>query len=110
MSFRIAKDKWTSRERTFARSGPLTYDKLQHFIGGALFFSIGAICHPYFGLAFSMSFWFIWEIKDALIPWENRYETNWPIRYNWGGDGFSWRDMIAAWAGALITFTIGITL
>jgi hypothetical protein len=100
---KLANDKWTSRERTFARSGLLTYDKLQHFIGGMLF-AIPSV-------TFSLAFWFMWEIKDAIIPWEKRYETNWPIRYNWGGDGFSWRDCLAAWLGAaIIYFTKGALL
>jgi len=93
MRFRFAKDKWLSREYTFAESGLLSYDKFQHFIGGFLF----ALINP----VFSMIFWFLWEVKDGFLRWEeDKYITNWPLKYNWGGDGFSWRDMLAAWLGA----------
>ncbi len=94
MIWRWAKDKWLSQEFTWARRGPLSYDKLQHFLGGALFAA--------FNFWFSLFFWFLWEIKDALIPWEKKYCTRIIIVYNWGGDGFSWKDMIAAWLGALL--------
>jgi hypothetical protein len=99
MIWRWANDRWLSREYTFAKDGILTYDKLQHFLGGALF--------AIFNLWFSLAFWFLWEVKDALFPWENdRYITRWPIHYNWGGDGFSWRDMLAAWFGAGLIYLL----
>ena len=103
-NFRFARDKWLSQEFTWAKKGPITYDKLQHFIGGIFLFALGALIHPDFGLAFSMAFWFLWEVKDGLIPWESMPVTTWPLKYNWGGDGFSWRDMIAAWAGAILCY------
>jgi hypothetical protein len=107
MKFRIAKDKWFSKEYTFSNKGLSSYDKFQHFIGGVVatllltfFFTVPL------ALTGSMLFWFLWEVKDGIIPWEARPVTKWPILYNWGGDGFSWRDMIAAWAGALSAFAV----
>lgn len=90
---KFAKDTWLSKEYTFARMGILSYDKFQHFLGGFLFAIPGA--------RFSVIFWTLWEVKDGFISWTKGHVTTWPIRYNWGGDGFSWRDMVAAWAGAL---------
>lgn len=110
MSFRFARDHWLSRERTFAKSGPLTFDKLQHFIGGMV---AVLLLFPFVSLLWaalgSMLFWFLWEVKDSLLPWEDGHVTHFPIKYNWGGDGFSWRDMLAAWTGALL-ITGGMTL
>jgi len=94
MQFLIANDTWTSRETTFTKTGLMAYDKVQHFLGGFLF----AILNVWFSIAF----WLLWEIKDGFISYKKGYITNWPIRYNWGGDGFSWRDLVASWIGALI--------
>lgn len=112
---KLAKDTWNSREFTFTQSGFLTYDKVQHFIGGAvavlLLFPFIGLCWAVIG---SMLFWFLWEIKDGYLDWNDRKENGdyrWQtitfgFRYNWGGDGFSWRDMVAAWLGAGIIYTI----
>jgi len=79
-----------------------------HCIGGIVFtilfglmsrnLIIGAIC--------SAIFWFLWEIKDGLIKWEDGYCTGWPIHYNWGGDGLSYKDMLVAWIGAILILLI----
>lgn len=98
MKWRWAKDSWTSKEYTFATRGPLAHDKVQHFLGGFLFSAVS----PFF----SAVFWALWEVKDALVRWEDEYITNWPITYNWGGDGASWRDAVAAWAGVLSWYLI----
>ena len=112
MNFRFAKDKWLSQEFTFAESGLLSYDKFQHFLGGAILsFVINFLLRSeIIGLIVSAIFWFLWEVKDGLLRWEEgKYITNWIIRYNWGGDGFSWKDMLAAWLGAgLSTIFYGI--
>jgi hypothetical protein len=106
---KFAKDSWCSHEYTWAQSGLLTYDKIQHFIGGLvavlLLFPLVGL---WYALAGSMLFWFLWEVKDGFLLWNDRkadgsyrWETvTFGFHYNWGGDGFSWRDMVAAWAGA----------
>lgn len=94
MKLEFAHDTWTSRETIFTKTDLLSYDKVQHFLGGFLF----AILNIWF----SIVFWLLWEIKDGFISYKKGYITNWPIRYNWGGDGFSWRDLIASWLGVLI--------
>jgi len=103
MKFRIAKDKWNSKEFTFAEKGLLSYDKFQHFLGGFIFafiFSFFTSC--YIGSVLSILFWFLWEIKDAILDWEDGYCTHFPIKYNWGGDGFSYKDFIAACGGVIL--------
>jgi len=111
MNFRFAKDKWLSQEFTFVQSGLLSYDKFQHFLGGAAFSLVVTIFADWIvGLISSMLFWFIWEIKDGFLDYENGYFTDFPIRYNWGGDGFSWKDMLAAWAGAGLILIMGLLI
>lgn len=105
LKFRFAKDIWLSHEYTFAKSGLLTYDKFQHFMGGIVVSLIGTLIsrNMAIGLISSAVFWFLWEVKDGILRWEEgQYITHWPIRYNWGGDGFSWKDMLAAWAGIFL--------
>jgi len=95
MTFRFAKDRWTSREKTFTDHGILSYDKVQHFVGGAL---LSVFVGPLLAVVFA----FLWEVKDGLVAWEDGYITRWPIRYNWGGDGFSWKDFVASIGGVII--------
>ncbi len=67
----IRKDKW----QHFAASGVL-------YIGFRLFGGRegeSAVAAASTGV--------LWEVKDAILPWE---------KYGfWGGDGFSWRDIVA---------------
>jgi len=99
-----ANDKWTSKETTFAQSGPLAYDKVQHFLGGLL---LGLLFRfmfhdPYFIRDVALVA-FLWELKDGWVDWRDGYVTEWPIRYNWGGDGFSWKDLLASIAGVIVS-------
>lgn len=107
---RFAKDKWLSQEFTFAKSGLLSYDKFQHFVGGIVFTMLFGIMlwGIIKGAIASAIFWFLWEVKDGLLKWENGYISHWPIWYNWGGDGFSYKDMLAAWCGAILILIGGL--
>jgi hypothetical protein len=102
--FRFAHDKWNSKEDTFKLPGILAHDKVQHFIGGLLLALISPLA--------SMIFWALWEVKDALLPWEHGYYTWFPFigKMNWGGDGFSYKDMISSWIGAIIIFSLTLIL
>ena len=94
--FRIAQDTWTSKERSIIKSGPLVYDKLQHFIGGVI---LGVAFPPVIATGLNG----IWEIKDGLVKWE------WNIKiwkYNLGGDGFSYRDLTATQIGIIIGYYV----
>lgn len=106
--WRWSKDKWNSLEHTYSFLGNtlLLYDKVQHFIGGLLVFLVFIVTHrlvgyptsPLFCFTLATSFWWAWEIKDALVPHE---KYGW-----WGGDGFSWRDAVASTAGAAVGFVV----
>ena len=60
---------------------------------------LGAIVGPLATAAIAVA----WELKDAVLPWEAGVVTRWPVVYNWGGDGFSWRDLVATIVGGLIS-------
>lgn len=98
-TWRWANDKWLSKEESslprFLRGTICSYDKLQHLVGGFIL----ALFNPYIAFAF----WFMWEVKDAIIPCEMKYIM---FGYNWGGDGFSIKDLIAATAGIVIALII----
>ena len=93
MQWRWARDSWLSRGGLV-----LTYDKLEHFL-------------TYLGLTF-IGFWLridstipillmigiLWEIKDALLPYEK-------VGF-WGGDGFSWKDLMANIAGIAVGYVL----
>ena len=98
MKFRMAKDSWTSKETSmipkFLRGHFTDSDKVQHALGGlVLALILGIWTSPIIAGALSALFWKLWEVKDAYVPWET-------VGF-WGGDGFSWRDMLASWGGAL---------
>ena len=91
---RFAKDSWTSKTdfpHCF-RGTVLEHDKLQHLLGGVL---MGFVAAPLLigGLFVALLAAVVWEIKDGYMY----FETFGP----WGGDGFSWRDMLATWAGSI---------
>lgn len=78
------------------------YDKLTHFVGFSwqylfikktgMFKDKEVLC----GTAISAV---LWECKDALLPWEKYGD--------WGGDGFSYKDLIWSLAGIGISYWIG---
>lgn len=89
IQFTFAKDRWDSKDGLL-----IPYDKVEHFLS-------------YFTLTVFLSFFatpaavfvallvagVVWEIKDAIVS----YRRN-PF---WGGDGFSWKDLLANLAGML---------
>jgi len=81
--WRNANDKWTGM------------DKAGHFVGSATLYmglrSIGI--NDIDSVALTVIGGIIWEVKDALIPYE---KVGW-----WGGDGFSWRDIVWDIGGVL---------
>lgn len=88
--FTFAKDRWDSKDGLL-----IPYDKVEHFLS-------------YFALTIFLSFFagppavfvallvagVVWEVKDAIVS----YRRN-PF---WGGDGFSWKDLLANFAGMLL--------
>ena len=86
--FRFAQDSWTGS------------DKLDHALGGAVtMLAVSGLTHDAdVSLKYSVLFWALWEIKDALVRWED-------AGY-WGGDGFSYKDLAWSTAGVLAVYTI----
>ena len=104
-SGRIARDLWGSEELSFVKYFPFLHkipiikkDKFQHFAGG---FILGMM----FGIK-GAEFAAFWEVKDAVIPYE-KLSGQWK---KWGGDGFSWKDLVSTLAGVILGTFISITL
>ncbi len=94
-NFRWAHDSWLSRGGLVVK-----YDKLEH----ALAYFVGSVFLLWLGLPYDEVFFFLflagvmWEIKDAHIPFETYGK--------FGGDGFSWRDIIANLTGIFAGFLV----
>ena len=88
----LSHDTWNSTSGAFIK-----YDKIEHFIGGIItylifrhVFKLNVQDSSYW----SFVFWSMWEHKDALLSYK---------KYGfWGGDGFSYRDLIASTGGIMI--------
>ncbi len=94
MQWRWAKDNWLSKGGVI-----LVYDKAEHFLTYCLLTVAGLLLkldHTGFIL---LILGVLWEIKDALLPYERAGF--------WGGDGFSWKDLVANGLG--IGFGIWVT-
>jgi VanZ family protein len=92
--WRWAHDRWLSKGGTI-----LPYDKLEHFL---IYFLAGFLLSFKFAAEIVIILLFaiglLWEIKDALMPYE---KYGW-----WGGEGFSWKDLIAN----IIGIALGLAL
>ncbi len=90
MPWRWANDEWW------------TGDKLGHFLGGLaspLLLWVVFHLHRSWCVVLSLAFWWLWEVKDVFVRWED---------WGWiGGDGFSWRDGAASSLGV---FSAGMIL
>jgi hypothetical protein len=84
------KDKWTSQN-----GAVIQYDKLEHFVGSfVLNASIEHYVSQKHGWKYSIALGFVWEIKDALVPYEKYGKL--------GGEGFSSKDMLADIGGVVL--------
>ncbi len=106
---RFAKDKWLSREHTFARKGIFAFDKFQHFFGSFLLsLLLFAILRDFSSFIITLGIGILWEIKDGILKWENEKNVinifGW--KYNIGGDGISWKDIIADGIGIICSFIL----
>ncbi|MDQ7052701.1 MAG: hypothetical protein Q9P14_07365 [candidate division KSB1 bacterium] len=91
MQWRWARDSWLSRGGLI-----LTYDKLEHFLTYLSLTSIGTLLQFDKTIPALILIGILWEIKDALLPYEKAGF--------WGGDGFSWKDLLANFAGIALGF------
>jgi len=82
-----------SNDTFFRPDGTIQADKLQHFAGNAgLYVGLRVLGGGKRQSAVAVAvISVLWEIKDAIIPYE--------VYGFWGGDGFSWRDLVAGWVG-----------
>lgn len=97
MRFHFAADSWLTTQGTIIR-----YDKLEHCV----VYLIGTLVGLYVGqwmdsMAFQiwwrrglLVFGVLWEVKDGFIGY---VKWGW-----WGGDGFSWRDLVANVIGIIL--------
>ena len=95
MKWRWAKDSWFSKGGLIIR-----FDKIEHavlfFIGFWVLLIIGIPIN--WSLVFLLALGILWEIKDALVPFEKYGKL--------GGDGFSWRDIMADIVGLAIALIL----
>ncbi len=86
------RDRWLSMQGTI-----LPYDKAEHAIVSAILTLIAMIFMPLAMACLLVLFiGSLWEIKDGYM----HYEV-----YGWfGGEGFSWKDLIADFIGIAIVF------
>lgn len=84
LGWRWANDRWLSHGGVLLR-----YDKLEHFLVYlTLTYVVGVLfLTPLHTALVLFAVGLVWEIKDALVPYEN-------VGF-WGGDGFSWKDLSA---------------
>lgn len=95
MTYRWLKwssDRWLSRNGTI-----LPYDKAEHALVSAALTLIATILMPLaFACLLVLFIGALWEQKDAVMPYE---------KYGWfGGEGFSWKDLIADFVGIAAIF------
>lgn len=86
MNYRWLKwsdDKWLSRQGTI-----IPYDKSEHAVVSAILALIATFFMPLlFACLLAVVAGYLWEVKDGYLHWE---VYGW-----WGGEGFSWKDLIA---------------
>lgn len=113
--WRKAKDHWDSRDFTFTDQGLLSYDKFQH----GFFSLIGTVLIHLFLRAMEIEatiliapftcifLGLLWEIKDGFIPdIHPNYIRIGRFYYCFGGDGFSYKDLLADWLGVQVAVII----
>ena len=80
MAFRVARDYW------------IASDKLFHLCESGFLFTLLSFPLGYWkGFLYNLIIQILWEVKDALVPWE-KYKQ-------WGGDGFSYKDLTVDMVG-----------
>jgi len=89
--------RW-ARDSFVKPAGGIRKDKWEHFFASAGLYTglrlFGARENQ--SIIATGSTGLFWEVKDALVPWET---------YGfWGGDGFSWRDIVADIYGIIAGF------
>lgn len=87
-----SRDKWLSTSGAI-----LHYDKLEHLLISAILTYVATLFMPIaFACILTLFIGYLWEVKDGYMPYE--------IYGWWGGEGFSWKDLIADSVGIAIIF------
>ena len=103
--FRVANDKWIQR----VSGHIIPYDKPVHLL---VYMGFGLAAGGLLAKRKRRAFWIytalmflaglLWEVKDAYVYWETApYVSLGPLCINVGGDGFSWKDLVANTVGYL---------
>ncbi len=83
-------DSWLSRQGTI-----LPYDKAEHATVSAILALIATLFMPPLIACLAVFIvGLLWEVKDGYLRWE--------IYGWWGGEGFSWKDLIADSVGIAV--------
>ncbi len=95
MNYRWVKwsdDKWLSTS-----GAVLHYDKLEHLLVSAILTLIAAFLMPLaFACLLVLIIGCLWELKDGFMYYKI---------YGWiGGEGWSWKDLIADSIGIIVVF------
>jgi len=85
-------DKWNSPNGHFIK-----YDKIEHCLASAGL-TISFMAFDEKNWKYALLSGFLWEVKDSLFPYEKYGQ--------WGGEGFSSKDLIADMAGVAIGYGI----
>lgn len=106
--------RWRWARGDHWRTTAKTSDKLEHFVGGytgtlPLLVLGDASGWPWLSdpvvVSSVVATAFLWEVKDAYYNPENFPSESEKARpYHFVGDGFSWRDMVASWAGVAAAY------
>ena len=89
-----SRDRWLSKNGTI-----LPYDKAEHAAASAILAYFATFyMPPAFACLAVLFVGSLWELKDSIMPYE---------KYGWiGGEGFSWKDLIADSVGITIVFVL----
>jgi VanZ family protein len=83
----------------FSKQGTLLkFDKLEHMLGCMILTIVMALLIDAIAGIYVFIAGFLWEMKDGLMDWE---KYGW-----WGGEGFSWKDLIADVVGIILGYIL----
>ena len=91
--------KWNDDRWLSTQGAVLHYDKIEHALTSAVLALIATFLMPLLaGCLLVLFIGALWEIKDGYMHCE---VYGW-----WGGEGFSWKDLIADSIGIIIVFIL----
>lgn len=88
------EDKWDSKSGMVLES-----DKLEHLLVASGMTFLGKVTFNDYNWEYTLALGVLYEVKDALVPYEDYGR--------FGGEGFSFKDVVADLAGALVGDILG---